>query len=389
MSFLNLNYPIYLDYNASAPVDPAVLETMLPVLKNDFANPSSIYHIYGRRCADIVQTAREQTASALGCTPNELIFTSGATESCNLAIKGVAGAYADRGNHIVAAHTEHKAVLEPLKQLAKSGFEVALVRPERSGAICPETVEQALTPKTILVCLMAANNVFGTINPIEKVGRLCKKRGILFFCDATQALGKMPFSLKDLPIDLAAFSSHKAYGPKGVGALYVRRSAPRVRVEPQIVGGGQEQMLRAGTENVAGIVGFAKAAQLARLLAAEDIQRISLLKKRLEVGLLNAIDGAEIVAAASERLCNTTMIVLPRAPAQSLLREIGDRLCVSTGSACDSASSESGYVLRALGLEQDQILNAVRFSLGRFTSATDIDAAIHIVAAGWAKCAGI
>lgn len=385
---MNLNYPIYLDYNASTPLDPAVLDAMLPVIKNEFANPSSLFHILGQQAACRIQMARQQVATALGCNPSEVIFTSGATESCNLAIKGVAAAHTEKGNHIVASATEHKAVLEPIKQLTKMGFEFTLVRPEHNGALNPQAIQDAITPKTILVCVMAANNVYGAINPIEDIGRICKKRGILFFCDATQALGKMPFSLHNLPVDLAAFSCHKIYGPKGVGALFVRRSAPRVRLEPQIVGGGQEHLLRAGTENTPGIVGFAKACQLAQLLLNEQMQRLTLLKRRLEVGILSAIPDAKIVAAEAPRLCNTTMIIFPHVSAQSLLRQLEKRLCVSAGAACEATSGEAGYALRALGLEQNKISNAVRFSLGRFTTAAEIDAAIEMIASAWKASQG-
>lgn len=361
---------------------------MLQVLKNEFANPSSLFHTLGQQAACRIQTARQQVAAALGCSPAEVIFTSGATESCNLAIKGVAAAYAQKGNHIVASATEHKAVLEPIKQLTKMGFEFTLVRPDHNGTLNPQSIQDALTPKTILVCVMAANNVYGAVNPIEDIGQICKKRGVLFFCDATQALGKMPFSLHTLPVDLAAFSSHKIYGPKGVGALFIRRSSPRVRLEPQIVGGGQEHFLRAGTENTPGIVGFAKACQLAQLLLNEQMQRLALLKRRLEIGILSAIPDAKIVAVDAPRLCNTTMIIFPHIPAQSLLRQLENRLCVSPGAACEATSGEAGYSLRALGLEQDKIHHAVRFSLGRFTTTAEIDAAIEMITAAWKTSRG-
>ncbi len=371
--------PIYLDYNATTPPDPQVLETMTFVLREVFGNPSSQYHRWGRAAQDSIETARAQTAALIGASPSEIVFTSGATESCNLAVKGVAAAYRERGNHIIASMAEHKAVLEPLKQLANDGIDITLLRPDRSGRITPEQVQEALTPQTILVCAMAANNVLGTLNPIAEIAALCKKRGVLLFCDATQAAGKIPFHVETNGVDLAALSAHKMYGPKGVGALYVRSRGPRVRLCPLILGGGQERSLRGGTENVPGIAALGTAGELAARQQPHDAPRMQRLRDRLEEGLTAAVDGAEVLGRRVERLPNTSLIVFPDIRAESLLRRLADVLAASTGSACDSAAGQSNYVLKALGLEQDKIAGAVRFSLGRFTTEHHVDTAITIL----------
>lgn len=352
----------------------------MQALRDRFGNPSSLHYTYGRAARDGVESARSCVADLIRCSASEIIFTSGATESCNLALKGVAAAYREKGNHIIASMAEHKAVLEPLKQLANGGIDVTLLRPDACGRICPEQIEGALTPRTILVCAMAANNVLGTLNPIAAMGELCKKRGVLFFCDMTQAIGKMPVDVQQLGLDMAAISAHKLYGPKGVGGLYVRNSGPRVRLEPLIAGGGQERGLRGGTENVAGIVGFGKACQLAAPRLCESAQAIAGLTRRLETLLLEQIPDAAVIAAEAERLTNTTMITFPAIRAETLLRSLADQVCASTGSACDAAAAEAGYVLKAIGLEQDKIIGAVRFSLGRFTTPAQIDAAAAAVA---------
>lgn len=372
--------PIHLDYNATTPLDPSVLEVMTRTLRDQFGNPSSLHYAYGKAARDGVECARSQVAELIGCSASEVIFTSGATESCNMAIKGAAAAYREKGNHIIASMAEHKAVLEPLKQLANSGIELTLLRPDVCGRISPEQIEAALTPRTILVCAMAANNVLGTLNPVDAIGALCKKRGVLFFCDTTQAVGKLPVDVQHMGLDLAAMSAHKLYGPKGIGALYVRSSAPRVRIEPLIVGGGQERGLRGGTENVAGIAGFGKACQLAAARLSESAKTMADLTRQLETLLLKQIPDAEVIAAQAERLCNTTMMTFAGIRAETLLRSLADRVCASTGSACDAAAAEAGYVLKAIGLEQHKIIGAVRFSLGRFTTPEQIDAAAAAVA---------
>ena len=367
--------PIYLDYNASTPIDPGALEVMIAALEEVFGNPSSHHHRWGRAAADRVEAARMQTAALVGASPSEVIFTSGATESCNLAIKGVAAAYREKGNHIIASMTEHKAVLEPLKQLANGDVDITLLRPDSSGRIAVEQILEAMTDRTILVCAMAANNVLGTLNPVAEIAALCKKRGVLFFCDATQAAGKIPFHV-GMVVDLAALSSHKMYGPKGVGALYVRNSGPRVRLQPQILGGGQERSLRGGTENVAGIAAMGKACEIAAALQKDEADRLIRLRNRLEKGLMDALPGTSVIGGDAKRLPNTTLVAFPEIRAEQVLRKLADQLAASTGSACDSASGDSNYVLKAIGLGQDKTAGAIRFSLGRFTSANDIDVAV-------------
>jgi cysteine desulfurase len=369
--------PIYLDYNASAPLDPAVLETMISVLVEAFGNPSSQHHRWGRAASQIVENARMQTAALIEASPSEIVFTSGATESCNLAIKGVASAYREKGNHIITSMAEHKAVLEPLKQLANSDVEITLLRPDSCGRITAGQIQEALTERTILVCTMAANNVLGTLNPVMEIAALCKKRGILFFCDATQAAGKIPFSVQSTGVDLAALSAHKMYGPKGSGALYVRSSGPRVRLQPQILGGGQERGLRGGTENVAGIAGMGKACEVAGRLQRDEAARLTLLRNRLEEGILEAVSEASVIGREGERLPNTSLIAFPNVRAERLLRAVGDRIAASTGSACDSATGDSNYVLKTIGLEQHKIAGAIRFSIGRFTLPEHIESAIE------------
>ena len=372
--------PIYLDYNASTPIDPAVLETMVSVLRDEYGNPSSQHHSLGRKAADIIEHARSRTAEFIHALPSEIIFTSGATESCNLAIKGAAAAYREKGNHIIASMAEHKAVLQPLKQLANRDFEITFLRPDACGRLAPEQVEEAMTERTILVCVMAANNVLGTLNPIAEIARNCKKRGVLFFSDATQAAGKIPLDVEQGGLDLASLSAHKMYGPKGTGVLYVRSSGPRVRLEPQILGGGQERGLRGGTENVAGIAGMGAACELAGRLPAEESARVAGLRDRFEKDLVKAVSGVEVIGGGVERLPNTTMVTVSDVRAERLLRALRADVAASTGSACDSAGGDSNYVLKALGLEQDKIAGAIRFSLGRFTTPEQIAEAVNALA---------
>jgi cysteine desulfurase len=373
-----MKLPIYLDNNASTPIDRAVVEKMTAVLREDYGNPSSGYHALGRRAAEILEEARSQAAGLIHCTPSEIVFTSGATESCNLAIRGAATAYRERGNHIITCMTEHKAALEPCKLLANEGFEVTYLRPDINGRIAPDMVEQAIAEQTMLVSVMAANNVLGTIQPVEEIGAICKKRGIIFFCDATQAAGKMPVDVEKMHLDLAAFSAHKMYGPKGTGALYVRQKGPRVRIRPLILGGGQERGLRGGTENVAGIAGFGTACELAGLFLEKEHKILTDLRNRFENGIMSHIPNAENLARVSERLSNTANISFPDVRASQLLAAMPE-IAASTGAACDSGGVDSNYVLRAIGVEEDVAAGAVRFSLGRFTTADEIDYAIEII----------
>lgn len=370
--------PIYLDCNATTPLDPRVLEAMMPALTDAFGNPSSETHTLGRQAKDTVEAARAQVASLIGATAREIVFTSGATESCNLAIKGVAKMYRERGNHIVVSAVEHKAVLEPCKRLEQEGFALTVLRPDSFGAVFAQQVSETITPQTILVCVMMANNVVGTINPVEEIGQLCRKRGILFFCDATQAVGKFAVSVERIHADLLALSSHKVYGPKGAGVLYVRARNPRVKLAAQIDGGGQERFLRSGTLNVPGIVGFGMACSLCKEELAGRTALSSELRDRLEKGLLAAIPDAHVHGHPTQRLPNTLSVSFPGIDAASLLTRMPD-IAASAGSACESGVSGSNYVLRAMGVSDALAAGAVRFSLGRFTTEREIDHAIEQV----------
>jgi len=371
----------YLDYNATTPVDPRVLEQMMPAFTDSFGNPSSETHTLGRAARDLVETARAQVAGLIDASTREIVFTSGATESCNLAIKGVARMYRERGNHIVVSAVEHKAGLEPCKRLGQDGFQLTVLRPDVFGCTSAPQVAEALTEQTILVCVMMANNVVGTINPVEEIGRICRKRGILFFCDATQAVGKLAVSVERIHADLLALSAHKIYGPKGVGALYVRGKSPRVRLAAQIDGGGQEHFLRSGTLNVPGIVGLGAACHLCAEELAGRPALSSTLRERLEKGLLSLAPDARVHGHPTQRLPNTVNISFRGVEATSLLRRMPD-LAASAGSACESGTSGSNYVLRAMGVGDDLAAGAVRFSLGRFTTEQEIDYAIEQVRRG-------
>jgi cysteine desulfurase len=379
--------PVYLDYNASTPVDPRVLEKMLPAFSQDFGNPSSQSHIFGQKAATLVSDARIKFADFINCAPRELIFTSGATESCNLAIKGAAAIYKDRGNHIITSMVEHKAVLSTCKYLANQGFEVTYLQPDANGQISPDQIQSAMTDKTILVCVMAANNILGTINPVAEIGQLCRKRGVLFFCDATHAAGKIIIDVQQMKFDMAAFSSHKIYGPKGAGALYVRGKSPRVRLESLIHGGAHERLLRAGTENVPGIVGMAAAAEVAAEELQTQSQAVASLRDDFQCGIEQKIADVQIVASNADRLPNTTVIAFAGIKAEPLLRAM-PQIAASSGSACDSASGDSNYVFSAIGLDEETSKSCVRFSLGRFTTKEQVDFAIQYIAQKVAELRG-
>ena len=369
---------VYLDCNATTPLDPRVLEAMMPALTDSFGNPSSETHVLGRQAKDMVEAARGQVAGWVGASAREIVFTSGATESCNLAIKGAARMYRERGNHIIVSAVEHKAVLEPCKRLEQDGFSLTILRPDAFGCVSAQQVADAMTEQTILVCVMMANNVVGTINPVEEIGQLCRKRGILFFCDATQGVGKLAVSVERMHVDLMAFSSHKIYGPKGVGALYVRGKSPRVKLAAQIDGGGQEHFLRSGTLNVPGIVGFGKACDLCREELGERQALSSELRDRLERGLLAIAPDAQVHGHPTQRLPNTLSISFRGIDAASMLSRMPD-IAASAGSACESGTSGANYVLRAMGVGDDLAAGMVRFSLGRFTTQQEIDIAIEQV----------
>jgi cysteine desulfurase len=369
-----VKFPIYLDYHATTPLDPRVLEAMLPYLTEHFGNAASRTHAFGLRAEAAVTVAREDLAAALSAEPGEIVFTSGATESNNLAILGAARAARPRGDHVVTSLLEHRAVLDPCRQLEKEGFRVTYVAPGRSGVTGAEAVAAALTDRTVLVSVMAANNEIGTLNPLEPLGRLCRKRGILFHTDAAQAFGKVPLAVHELSLDLVSISAHKICGPKGTGALWVRSKNPRVRLEPIVHGGGHEKGLRSGTLNVAGIVGFAAAARIAVREREAETARVGALRDRLEQRLRAGVPDAFVNGGGAERLAGNLNIGFPGVRADGLMMDVRD-VAVSAGSACTSAVPEPSHVLRGLGLSAEEAGASIRFGLGRFTTEEEVDAA--------------
>ena len=369
-----LKLPIYLDNNATTPLDPRVLEAMMPYLTDVFGNAASRNHAFGWQAEEGVDHAREQIAALIGCTDKEIIFTSGATEGDNLGIKGVFEMYSQRGNHLITTTTEHKAVLDTCKHLEKLGARVTYLPVDDQGLISLEDLEAALTPQTILVCIMYGNNETGTIQPIREISRLAHQHGALFMTDGTQAVGKIPVDVDADGIDLMAFTAHKMYGPKGVGALYIRRKNPRVKVTAQMDGGGHERGMRSGTLNVPGIVGLGKAAELCRLEMEADTARISQMRDRLERELLT-LPESYVNGSREHRLPHVTNISFKYVEGEGLMMGVKD-LAVSSGSACTSASLEPSYVLKALGLSDDLAHSSLRFGLSRFTTDEQIDYAI-------------
>jgi cysteine desulfurase len=371
--------PIYLDHHATTPTDPRVVEAMLPYFTTKFGNPSSLHHAYGWEAADAVDDARERLSALIGATSaSEIIFTSGATESNNLAIKGVASALRSKGDHIVSSSIEHRAVLDPLRVLARShGFTLTLVPPDPDGQTRPEVLAAALTDRTILVSLMWANNELGTINRVEQVARMCRGRGILFHTDASQAVGKLPIDLKMTEIDLLSLSGHKLYGPKGIGALYVRRRVPRP--VPLLDGGGQERGLRSGTLPVPLIVGLGEAAAIAGREGEAEAQRVHGLRDRLHQGLFSALSPPpRLNGHPTQRLPGSLNLAFEGISGEALMMNLRG-LAVSSGSACTSADPEPSHVLRAVGLPEGLARASLRFGLGRFTTAEEVDQAIVIV----------
>ncbi|MFY7849080.1 MAG: IscS subfamily cysteine desulfurase [Bacteroidia bacterium] len=369
--------PIYLDNNATTPVDPRVLEAMIPYFTQHFGNAASRNHPFGWQAEDAVDTAREQIAALIGASEKEIIFTSGATESNNLAIKGVFEMYRDKGNHIITVNTEHKAVLDTCKHLEKLGAEITYLETAEDGLVSVEQVEAAMKPNTILVTIMYANNEIGVIQPIREIGALCEKKGVLFHTDATQAVGKVPVDVMADHIHLLSMTAHKMYGPKGIGALYVRRKNPRVKVTAQMDGGGHERGMRSGTLNVPGIVGFGKACELARLEMAQDAERLSKMRDRLETALLE-LEEAYVNGNRELRLPHTTNMSFKYVEGEGLIMGVKD-IAVSSGSACTSASLEPSYVLKNLGLDDELAHSSLRFGLSRFTTDEEIDFTINCV----------
>ncbi len=370
-----LRLPVYLDYNSTTPCDPRVVEAMLPWFTERFGNAASRSHARGWEAEEAVEQAREQVAALIGAEPKEIVFTSGATEADNLAIKGVFEAYASKGNHIITVVTEHKAVLDTCHHLEREGAEVTWLGVSGEGLIDLRDLEAAIRPTTILIAVMYANNEIGVIQPIREISALARSHGILFFTDATQAVGKVPVDVNADGIDLLALSAHKLYGPKGVGALYVRRRGPRVRLIAQMDGGGHERGMRSGTLNVPGIVGFGKACALCGQDLKEDRQRIVPLRDRLEAALL-ALGGARVNGSGGKRLPQVTNISFDGVDGDALLAGLGKNVALSSGSACTSASMEPSYVLKALGLEDKLAHASLRLGLGRFTTEEEVEYAI-------------
>lgn len=375
---MSANGIVYLDNNATTPMDPRVLEAMLPYFRENFGNAASRNHKLGWVAEEAVDKARKQVAAAIGAGSKEIVWTSGATESDNLAILGIARMHGDKGKHIITSPIEHKAVIDPCKYLESIGYDVTYVDPDLTGRVSTEAIAGALRDDTILVSLMLANNELGTLNPISEIGALCKKQGVAFHTDATQALGKIAIDVEAMNIDLLSLSAHKVYGPKGVGALYVRRRRPRIRIQPILHGGGHERGMRSGTLNVPGIVGFGEAAEIATSEMPAETRRIAALRDRLWAGISEELEEITLNGNVEHSLCNTLNVSFLYVEGESMMMGMSD-LAVSSGSACTSASLEPSYVLRGIGLGDDLAHSSIRFSLGRFTTPEEIDVAIGSV----------
>ncbi|NPC69864.1 IscS subfamily cysteine desulfurase [Corallococcus sp. AB004] len=422
-----LSLPIYMDNHATTPLDPRVLEVMLPYLREDFGNAASRNHAFGWKAEAAVEKARRQVADLIGASEKEIVFTSGATESDNLAIKGVIEFYKSKGDHIITLKTEHKAVLDTCKRLERvrqerldelkllrlgqlaerdvtpeevpelavkfnldaddtykkwaemptGGARVTYLDVEKDGRVSLEKLAAAMTPKTVLVSIMFANNEIGVVQPVAEIGKLCREKGVLFHCDAVQGVGKVPFDVEKMNVDLASISAHKMYGPKGVGALYVRRK-PRVRIAPMVDGGGHERGMRSGTLNVASIVGFGAAAEVAKLDLPEESARLFRLRERLRTGIMEQLDMVTVNGSMEHRMPGSLNISFSYVEGEALMMSIKD-VAVSSGSACTSASLEPSYVLRALGVEEDMAHSSIRFGLGRFNTEEEVDFVIRLV----------
>lgn len=372
---------IYLDNNATTPLDPRVLEAMMPYLTDKFGNAASRNHGFGWEANEGVDQARQQIASLIGASPREIIFTSGATEGNNIAIKGVAEMYAERGNHIITQPTEHKAVLDPCDYLAqKHGCSVTRLSVDKLGRIDLGELRDAITDKTVLVSIMHGNNEIGTLQSIAEIGAICKEKGVLFHTDACQTFGKIPIDAQAMGVDLLTCSGHKIYGPKGVGAMYVRRKNPRVRCEPVIHGGGHERGMRSGTLNVPGIVGLGKAAEICQSHMAEEAEHLVALRDRLRDGIMSRLDMCYVNGDPKDRTPSNMNISFAYVEGESLMMGFKD-VAVSSGSACTSASLEPSYVLRALGVGDDLAHSSIRFSVGRFNTEDEIDYVIERIVA--------
>lgn len=372
-----MKIPIYLDYHATTPVDPRVLEAMLPFFSEEYGNAASKSHSFGWRAEEAVEAARGEVARLIGASAKEIVWTSGATESDNLAVKGVAQFYREKGRHLVTCRTEHKAVLDSMHALERQGFEVTFLDVGPDGRLDPDRLRAALRKDTILVSVMHANNETGVLHPVEEIGRITREAGVLFHCDAVQSVGKVPFDVEATNVDLVSLSAHKMYGPKGMGALYVRRK-PRVRLVAQMDGGGHERGFRSGTLNVPGIVGFGKAAALALAERDAEAARVLALRERLRRGLLAGLDLVTVNGSLEHRLPGNLNASFAYVEGEALMMAIKD-VAVSSGSACTSASLEPSYVLRAMGVSDDLAHSSIRFGLGRFTTAEEIDFVTRLV----------
>jgi cysteine desulfurase len=375
---MDMKLPIYMDNNSTTRCDPRVVEAMLPYFTEKFGNAASRNHAFGWEAEEAVDEARDQVGAIIGATGKEVIFTSGATESNNLAIKGVASMYRKKGNHIITAVTEHKAVIDPCKRLERDGFQVTYLPVDRFGQVSAEQVAAALTDKTILVSIMAANNEIGTVHPVASIGKVCKERGVLFHCDAVQAVGKIPVDVQAMGIDLLSMSGHKIYGPKGVGALYVRRKDPRVRLDPLFDGGGHERGMRSGTLAVPLIVGLGAGCAIAQREQNEECQRMIRLRERLRSGIMDQLDETYVNGHPTERLPGNINISFAYVEGEALMMGIKD-VAVSSGSACTSASLEPSYVLRALGVGDELAHSSIRFGIGRFNTENEVDMVVEQV----------
>jgi cysteine desulfurase len=367
-----MKFPIYMDNHSTTPMDPRVLEAMLPYFIEKFGNAASRNHQFGWEAEEAVENARKQIAKLIHCDAKEIVFTSGATESDNLALKGVVEMYKEKGNHIITCTTEHRAILDTCKALEKRGIKVTYLPVEKDGRVNPDEVRKAITDKTILISIMLANNEIGTIHPIAEVGKIAKEKGILLHCDATQGVGKIPVDVEALKVDLMSFTSHKIYGPKGVGALYVRKKGPRVRLVPQIDGGGHERGMRSGTLPVPLIIGFGKACELCEQEMPVESKRIAAMRDRLQAQIMKDLDESYLNGHPTERLPHNLNISFAYVEGEALLMGVKE-VALSSGSACTSATLEPSYVLRALGVGSDLAHSSIRFGLGRFTTDEEVD----------------
>jgi cysteine desulfurase len=370
--------PIYMDNNSTTRVDPRVVEAMLPYFTEKFGNAASRSHAFGWEAESAVEEAREQVANLIGAGAKEIIFTSGATESDNLALKGVAQMYKKKGNHVITQVTEHKAILDTCKRLEKEGFTVTYLPVDKTGQVTADQIRAAMTDKTILVSIMAANNEIGTLQPVKAIGKLCKEKGVLFHTDAVQAVGHVPIDVNEMGIDLLSLTAHKIHGPKGIGALYVRKKDPRVRLEPQIDGGGHERGMRSGTLAVPMIVGFGVACEIARTEGPDEAKRLYKLRERLRKGIMEKLPESYLNGHPDERLPANANISFAYVEGEGLMMGIKD-VAVSSGSACTSASLEPSYVLRALGVGDELAHSSIRFGLSRFNTEEEVDFVVDLV----------